>query len=71
MNQKAGFVLFRETLFEDAFSRLEKANIDPRLIIRFFPPFDRVDTSSIYMYSGVRDVLSTIDTVEETGTLPQ
>jgi hypothetical protein len=70
INQKAGFVLFRETLFENAFKLLEKANTDPRLIIHLFPPFEKVDISSIYMYSGVRDVLSTLTAVEQTGTFP-
>ena len=68
INQKAGFVLLRETLFEDALRHLEKANTDPRLIIRLFPPFTTVDVSSIYLYSGVRDVLSSLNTIENTGT---
>jgi len=70
INQKAGFVLLRETLFEDALRHLEKANTDPRLIIRLFPPFTTVDVSSIYLYSGVKDVLSSLNTIENTGTFP-
>jgi len=69
INQKAGFVLFRETRFEDALHHLEKANTDPRLIIRLFPPFTQVDISSIYLYSGIRDLLSTLANTESIGTL--
>jgi hypothetical protein len=68
VNQKAGFVMFRETLFEDALNLLEKANTDPRLIIRLFPPFNTVDVSSIYLYSGVRDVITSLESVESAGT---
>jgi hypothetical protein len=67
VNQKAGFVMFRETLFEDALNLLEKANTDPRLIIRLFPPFNSIDTSSIYIYSGVRDVIVRLKSVESAG----
>ena len=68
VNQKAGFVMFRETLFEDALNLLEKANTDPRLIIRLFPPFNTVDVSSIYLYSGVREVITSLESVESAGT---
>jgi hypothetical protein len=67
INQKAGFVMFRETLFEDSFALLEKANTDPRLIIRLFPPFDNLDVSSIYLYSGVKDIITSLATVESAG----
>jgi vacuolar protein sorting-associated protein 3 len=69
INQKAGFVLFRETRFEDALHHLEKANTDPRLIIRLFPSFTQVDISSIYLYSGIRDLLSSLANTESIGTL--
>lgn len=67
INQKAGFVMFRETLFEDSLALLEKANTDPRLIIRLFPPFNNLDISSIYLYSGVRDIITSLVTVESAG----
>ena len=70
INQKAGFVLFRETLFEKAFTYLEKANTDPRLIIHLFPPFTNIDVSNIYLYFGVREVLLYLETVENIGTIP-
>src|SRR5208282_1379104 len=40
-----------------------------RLIIRLFPPFTQVDISSIYLYSGIRDLLSTLANTESIGTL--
>jgi hypothetical protein len=61
-------VLLRETRFEEAFTYLEKANTDPRLIIGLFPNLDDVDTSSIYIYSGVRDTLTTIVSIDSAGT---
>jgi hypothetical protein len=70
INQKAGFVMFRETLFEDSLALLEKANTDPRLIIRLFPPFNNVDISSIYLYSGVKDIITSLATVESAGIPP-
>ncbi len=70
INQKAGFVMLRETRFEEAFTYLEKANTDPRLIIRLFPDFQNIDSSSIFVYSGVRDTLSTLNSIETAGTFP-
>jgi len=61
--------MFRETLFEDSLALLEKANTDPRLIIRLFPPFINVDVSSIYLYFGVRDIITSLATVESVGYL--
>ena len=54
---------------EEAIRHLEKANTDPRLIIRLFPPFHNVDISTIYLYSGVRDLLLNITSIENTSTL--
>lgn len=40
------------------------------MIIRLFPPFtNEIDISSIYLYSGIRDILSTLSTIESTGTI--
>lgn len=63
-------MLFRETLFTKALQTLEKANTDPRLIIRLFPPFTHLDISSLYLYSGLRDLLLTIPPLPEIGTPP-
>jgi hypothetical protein len=61
--------MFRETLFEESLSLLEKANTDPRLIIRLFPSF-QTSTSNIYLYTGVRDIIKTLESVESVGTFP-
>ena len=63
-------MLFRETLFTKALQTLEKANTDPRLIIRLFPPFTHLDISSLYLYSGIRTLLLTIPPLPEIGTDP-
>jgi len=68
INQKAGLVLFRETLFEEAINHLEKVNTDPRLIISLFPAFSDIDTSALSLYSGVRDTLLSLQNVENAGT---
>jgi len=56
-----------ETRFEEAFTQLEKGNTDPRLIIRLFANLDLVDASSIYVYSGVRDTLARVPSIEAAG----
>ncbi|KAG4303091.1 hypothetical protein PCK1_000757 [Pneumocystis canis] len=54
--QKIGFIYLEKTLFDKAIVQFEKSDIDPRLIISFFPVFN-VKLKGIMVYKGIDDVI--------------
>lgn len=66
--QRIGFQCFSETLFEDAGKNLFKGDLDPRLLIKYYPElrgslFTTAD--SIDVFAGVADRMPTAGSVDE------
>lgn len=62
--QKAGLIYFKKMLFDDAIKSFKKGDIDPRILISFFPEF-AVHTDQVIVYSGLRQTLKSCKTVDE------
>jgi vacuolar protein sorting-associated protein 3 len=68
--QLLGFQQFRETLFEDAGNNLFNGQIDPRLLVSYFPHlrgglFSNED--SVDVFSGVAERMPTEASIDEIG----
>ena len=66
--QRIGFVCFKNTLFEDAGRHLFSGDLDPRILISYFPDlrgslFKPGD--SVEMFSGIAKYLPMAQSVEE------
>lgn len=61
-HQKAGLLYLRQLLFDDAIDNLNKGGMDPRVLLSLFPDF-AVNTDGATIYSGVKDVLRDIPSV--------
>lgn len=68
--QRIGFRCLEETLFEDAGRHLLAGELDPRILVRYFPDL-RGDllkaTPVIDMFAGVAEHLPKEDSIEEIG----
>jgi len=71
--QRIGFTCFQDTLFEDAGTHLLTGDLDPRILISYFPDlrgnlFKPGDT--VEMFSGIAKYLPTAQSVDEISELP-
>ncbi|KAI8988123.1 hypothetical protein BDF20DRAFT_970210 [Mycotypha africana] len=67
--QKAGLLLLKQTLYEDAFSLLSNGNIDPRVVVHMFEGLSQgkwlEEYPPVLLYDGVRHVLEAIGTIKD------
>lgn len=66
--QRIGFQCLAETLFEDAGRHLFSGNLDPRILISYFPEFRGslfASTDNIDMFAGVADHMPRAASVDE------
>ncbi|KAI9031812.1 hypothetical protein CLU79DRAFT_730299 [Phycomyces nitens] len=67
--QKAGLLLLKETLFEDAFQHLAKGNIDPRVLVSRFQEFVQLqwlnESPRIVLFEGVQAILNNLGSIED------
>lgn len=64
IHQKAAIMNFERMLFDDAADNFNKSNIDPRILISFFPEFDS-HAEDANVYAGIADMLVQRKTVDE------
>lgn len=69
--QKAGLLLLKETLFDDAFSLLSKGDLDPRVVIQLFADLSQPKwlqkQPRILLFEGVRSIYESIGHIENLG----
>ena len=72
MNQRLGFQCFTETLFEDAGNRLYEGELDPRVLVSYYPElrgnlFSEDDTVDVM--AGVAEHMPQEDSVDDISEL--
>ena len=73
VNQRLGFQCFTETLFEDAGNRLYEGELDPRILVSYYPElrgnlFSEDDTVDIM--AGVAEYMPQEDSVDDISEYP-
>lgn len=63
IHQKAGLIYFQRMLFDDAIDNFKKGNIDPRVLLSFFPDYES-RSSEVQVYAGLLSNIGNMEKVD-------
>ena len=73
MNQRLGFQCFTKTLFEDAGNRLYEGELDPRVLISYYPELRGslfTEDDAVDVMAGVAEHMPQEDSVDDISECP-